>query len=142
MGTVQIIDTIATVPLGLLQPMLDTNGPFTGNNIRDTWGHGGVTYNIADSFGCILQVSGAIAPHLGRTFGVDDGGAIVLDQFEDRIVQAAAIHQLFGGSYVASQVVDCFYLPTLIRWAETLPGRLGLYVSPTWAVDVYFLRAL
>lgn len=139
MANVSIIDTITAVPLGLLQPLIDEHGPFTGNNIRDTWLHGGVTRNVSDAFGCVLQVNGSIAPRLGRTFGVDDGAALVLDEFQERIVQVAAIHQLLGGAYVASQVADVFYLPFMMRWAEALPGRLGLYVAPTWSIDVYYL---
>lgn len=141
-GTVGIIDTITGVPLGLLHPLVDHNGPFTGNNIRDTWLDGSTVKPVSNTFGCVIDISGAIAPKLGRFSGVDDGGSLVLDTFTERIVQVAVIHQLFGGAYIASQVVDVFYTPFLIRWAESLPGRIGLKVSPDWAIDVYYLQAL
>ncbi len=142
-SVVGIIDQISSLPIGVLQPVLNADGPFAaGNHIISTWHDGATLRNVSDSFGVILQVNGAIAPQLGRTIGFDDGGVVNLDEFELRIVQAAAVHQMFGGSWVATQVADVSYLPYLMRWAEAVPGKLGLYIAPTWHIDTYFLRAL
>jgi hypothetical protein len=143
MVAVGIIDVISHLPIGTLTPLLDADGPFTaGNHALTTW-HDGITIrNVSDSFGVIAQVNGAIAPKLGRAIGFDDGGTVNLDLFEERIVQIAALHQLLGGAWIGTSVDEVFYLPYLIRWAEALPGKLGLYVAPTWAIDLYFLRAL
>lgn len=143
MPNVGIIDTISTLPLGLLTPRIDTNGPYTaGNWIISTWNDSGTTRNVSDSFGVILDINGAIAPALGREQGFSDGGSVDLTKFELRITQFAALHQMLGGAWIASQVADVFIMPALYRWAEALPGRVGLYVTPTWNVDLYFLRAL
>lgn len=143
MATVGIIDTITKIPLGLLTPALDGNGPF-GHGVHSltTWKDGGTTRNVSDTFGVVVQVSGAIAPQLGRLLGFDDGGAVNLDVFQDRIVQVAALHQLLGGAWVADQVQECYYAPQVIRWVEDLPGKIGLYVGPTWSVDLYFLKTI
>lgn len=143
MPDVSIIQTISQLPLGVLSPFLDADGPFTaGNHALTTW-HDGVTLrNVSDTFGVIVQINGAIAAQLGRVTGFDDGGIVVLDEYEDRIVQVAVLHQLFGGAWIASQISDIFVAPFMIRWAEALPGKLGLYIGPTWSLDLYFLRAL
>ena len=143
MVTIGVIDVIQNLPIGVLTPLLDGNGPYSaGNHIISTWNDSGTTRNVSDSFGVIVQINGAIASKLGRTIGFDDGAAVNLDVFEDRITQLAALHQMLGGAWIATQVSDVVYAPALFRWVEALPGRIGLYVSPTWAVDLYFLRAL
>lgn len=143
MVSVGVIDVIDRLPLGILTPKLDFSGPYAaGNHILDTWDDNGTTRNVSDTFGVIVQISGAIAAQLGRTPGFSDGFDVDLEMFELRITQIAAMHQLLGGAWVASQVADVFYAPQLFRWVEALPGRVGLYVSPTWSVDLYYLRAL
>lgn len=143
MPNVGIIDVITQLPIGILTPVLDADGPFTaGNHPITTWHDGALIRSVADTFGVIVQVNGAIAPELGRTIGFDDGGTVNLDYFEDRILQLSALHQMLGGAWIATQVEDIYYLPWLARWVEALPGKIGLYVAPTWSVDLYFLRAL
>jgi hypothetical protein len=141
--SIGIIDVINELPIGALQPLLDGNGPYAaGNHVLTTWLDGATTRNVNDTFGVVVQVNGAIAPQLGRQIGFDDGGTVNLDRFDMRLCQFAALHQMFGGAWIATQVADVFWAPTLFRWVEALPGRVGLYVSPTWAVDLYYLRAL
>ena len=142
-STVGIIDTIQHLPLGVLEAVIDTNGPYgPGNHILDTWKDGALVRPVNITFGVIVQISGAIAPKLGLQIGFDDGGTVNLDTFELRICQVAALHQLILGTWVASQVVDVFYAPQLLRYVESNPGRIGLYVQPTWHVDLYYLLAL
>ena len=143
MVSIGIIDTITHLPLGALQPRLDGNGPYgAGNHALTTWDDSGTTRNVSDTFGVVVQISGSIAPELGRFLGFDDGGIVVLDVYRQPITQLAALHQLFGGAWVASQVEYVLYAPQLFRWVESLPGKIGLYVGPTWSVDLYYLRAL
>lgn len=143
MVNVGIIDVISNLPLGILTPRLDGNGPYgPGNHIISTWDDSGTTRNVSDTFGAIVQINGTINPHWGTIQGFNDGGSVDLTLYEFRITQFAAMHQMLGGAWVASQVVDVFYAPALFRWAEALPGRVGLFVTPTWNVDLFFLRAL
>jgi len=97
---------------------------------------------VSDSFGCIVQFSGTIPPFLGFTVGGTDGLLVSGDEWELRIVQILVLHQLFGGSWVTSQWADVDMLPWTMRWTEALPGKVVLYVSPSLAVDIFFLRAL
>lgn len=143
MPNVGIIDVINNLPIGLLQPRLDGNGPYgPGNHSLTTWSDGGVTKNVDNTFGVVVQISGSIAPYVGVTYGFDDGGEVVTDVYEQRITQLVTLHQMFGGNWVATSVVDVFVAPYLIRWVEALPGKIGLYVGPTWHVDLYYLLAL
>lgn len=141
--TVSVIQGLTAIPIGLLTPALDGNGPYaTGNHVLSTWLDGAATRNVSDTFGVIIQVNGAIAPKLGVTPGFSDGTDVDLDTFDIRLTQLAALHQLLGGAWVATQVHDVFYAPFMTRWAEDLPGRIGLYVSPTWSVDLYYLKTI
>lgn len=119
---------------------LDGNGPYgPGNHVLSTWLNGASLSNVSDTFGVVVQFNGAIPPKLGLVIGFDDGGTVNLDEFQLRLVQLVALHQLLSGTWVPSQVVDLHALPFMIRWAEALPGRVGLYVSPGISVDLYYL---
>jgi len=140
---VSVIQALTALPIGVLTPALDGNGPYgPGNHALTSWLDGATSRNVSDTYGVVIQVNGAIAPKLGLTVGFDDGGTVVLDEFDMRIVQLAVLHQANTGVWVATQVVDCFYVPILTRWAEDLPGKIGLYVSPTWSVDLYYLKTI
>jgi hypothetical protein len=142
-ATVGIIQGLQNIPLGLLTNSLDLDGPYAaGNHTLTQWNDGGVIRNVSDTFGVIVQINGAIAPKLGLQVGYSDGVAVDLDTFDQRITQIAIQHQLVTGAWVADQVVDVFYAPFLMRWAEDLPGRVGLYVSPTWHVDLLYLKTI
>ncbi len=141
--TVNVSDTFIHLPIGVLTPALDGNGPYgAGNHALTTWLDGATLRNVSDTFGVIVQINGAIAPKLGRVQGFDDGGTVNLELFEFRITQLAALHQTLFGTWVATQVQDVFYAPYMTRWAEDLPGKIGLYVSPTWSVDLYYLKTI
>ncbi len=140
MVSVGIIDTLTHLPLGVLKPHLDTAGPYgAGNHILDTWMLGAVVTQVSAAFGVIVQISGAIAPKLGRVIGFSDGVDVSLELYDMRICQLGVLHQLLGGQWIASQVESVRYAPQLFRWVEAAPGRVGLYVEPTWAVDLYYL---
>jgi hypothetical protein len=143
MPGIGVIDVLDRLPIGILTPRLDGNGPRGAGNWQvDTWDDAGTTRNVSDTFGCIVEINGAIAVELGRTPGFSDGGTVDLETYEDRICQFSVMHQMLGGAWIATQVADLYIAPTLFRWVEALPGRVGLYVDPTWSIDLYFLRAL
>lgn len=140
MPDVGIIQSFTQLPVGLLDAASDAAGPYgPGNHSLTTWSQAGIIRNVSDSFGVVLQVSGAIAPKLGLQIGYDDGGAVVLDQFNQRIVQVAQLFQTRTGVWVPVAVNNVFVLPTLIRWVEDQPGKIGLHVHPLWHVDLYYL---
>jgi hypothetical protein len=143
MPSVSIIDTLTGLPLGVLTPSVDTLGPYGPGNHRLTqWRDGATTRNVSDTFGVVVQISGAIAPQLGRAPGFDDGGSVNLQTYHQRITQLATLHQLLGGAWVPTQTIDIYYAPQLVRWVESLPGVIGLYVGPTWSVDLYYLKTI
>jgi len=135
-----IIDFALSPPLGVLNAHLDGNGPYgPGSHTLTTWDNSGSTSNVADTFGVLIQFNGSIPPFLGLTIGYDDGASVVMDEYETRLLQVVAQHQLLSGAWVVSQIEDLFALPFLVRWAEALPGRVGLYVSPGINVDLFYL---
>lgn len=143
MSTVGIIQGLTNVPIGLLQTKLDHNGPFGfGNHTLTTWLDGGTVRNVSDTFGVVVQINGAIAPKLGKRLGYDDGVVVNTDRFDLRIVQVVQMHQDLSGAWLVTQLEDVDYAPFMMRWTEDLPGRLGLYVSPTWSIDLFFLSPI
>ncbi len=141
MVNIGIVDTITHLPLGVLKPHADELGPYgPGNHVLDTFFFSGGGFTpVNAAFGVVVQISGGIAPKLGRQFGFSDGIDVNLDVFELRICQLAALHQMLGGQWIASQVESVRYAPQLFRWVEASPGRIGLYVEPSWSVDLYYL---
>lgn len=135
-----LIDFALAPPIGVLNAHLDGFGPYgPGNHTLTTWQNAGVTSNVSDTFGLVMQFNGAIPPKLGLTLGYDDGALIVTDEFEMRLVQLVAQHQLLSGAWVVTQIEDIHVLPLTIRWAESLPGRVGLYIAPGINVDLFYL---
>jgi hypothetical protein len=143
MTTVGIIQTAAELPIGVLKTKLDANGPYAfGSHTLTTWQDGALTRSVSDTWGVVVQVNGAIAPELGKVLGYDDGVVVNADEFETRIVQVVQMHQDLSGAWLITRLADCFWAPQMIRWSEDLPGRIGLYVSPTWSVDLFFLTPI
>lgn len=138
--TQTLIDFALSPPLGVLNAHLDANGPYgPGNHVLSTWSNAGVTSAVADTFGVYVQFNGPIPPGLGRVIGFDDGGIVVLDEFHDRMLQLVTLHQFLAGGWVATMVEDVHTMPAVVRWSESLPGKIGLYVAPDIAVDLFFL---
>lgn len=121
---------------------LDTAGPYTsGSHTLTTWlPAGGPLANVSDTYGVMAQFNGAIPPKLGLQPGYSDGALIDADVFESRIAQLVVQHQTLSGAWLITQLVDLFILPFTVRWQEALPGRIGLFVSPFVAVDLFYLR--
>lgn len=120
---------------------LDLAGPYgSGSHTLTTWDNAGVTTAVSDTYGVMVQFNGAIPPKLGLQPGYSDGVLIDADVFEARIAQLVIQHQTLSGAWLITQLVDLFVLPFTIRWSEALPGRVGLFVSPFVAVDLFYLR--
>jgi hypothetical protein len=136
-----IIDFALAPPIGVLNGHLDGNGPYTaGQHLLTTWLDGATSRAVADTFGVLVSFGATPPAKLGLVPGFDDGGSIALDEFDMRLVQVVVMHQLLIGTWIPTQVLDIFAVPAMIRWSEALPGRLGLYVSPTISIDLAFLR--
>lgn len=135
-----IIDFATAPPIGVLNDHLDSAGPYgAGQHTLTTWINGGVLSTVSDTYGVRLNFNGAIPPYLGRTLGYDDGGLIVMDEYQNRLVQLVVQHQFLSGVWTVTQLEDIFTMPLTFRWSEALPGRIGLYVAPSIAVDLFYL---
>jgi hypothetical protein len=135
-----LIDFAFSPPVGVLNTHLDGNGPYgPGNHTLTQWLNSGVLSNVSDTFGLYVNFNGAIPPKLGLTIGYSDGALVVLDEYQDRLVQLVVQHQLISGAWVPTQVADLNALPTFVRWAEALPGRVGLYIAPGIHIDLFYL---
>lgn len=139
MPNVGLIDFAFSPPIGVLNPFLDGNGPYSGQQSLTTWLNVATTRNVSDTFGVQINFNGAIPPFLGLKPGFDDGGLVVMDEFDIRLVQVVALHQFLSGAWTVTQIEDVHSLPITIRWAEALPGKIGLFVAPYISVDLFFL---
>jgi len=96
----------------------------------------------------LLVVNGSIAPELGVQLGwVGPGGSLTEDasHYEFRVAQLVVQHQLpITGAWVTTSETDMFELSSLTLWQGLIdaPSRVGLYVSPTWSVDAFFMCVL
>jgi len=143
MPDVGIIQSFTQLPLGLLDTAVDLAGPYgPGIHSLTTLNNGGTIRNVSDTFGAVFQISGAIAPKLGLTPGYDDGVAFSGDEYSSRVLQVVQLFQVRSGKWVGAAVTDMFRMPYLLRWVEDQPGKIGLYVGPTWSVDIYYLITL
>lgn len=140
MPDIGIISAFTQLPIGVLDTALDAAGPYgPGSHSLTTWSQGGTIRNVSDTFGVVAQINGAVALKLGLTPGYDDGASIQLDEYQIRPLQIAQLFQTRSGVWVPVFVSDVPRFPYLVRWAEDQPGKIGLYVSPTWHVDLYYL---
>lgn len=135
-----LIDFATSPPIGVLNTHLDGNGPYSsGSHTLTTWLDIATTRNVSDTYGVQIQFNGAIPPKLGLRPGYDDGSLVVMDEFDMRLVQLVVQHQYLSGVWAVTQLEDIHALPLVFRWTEALPGRIGLYVSPLIAVDLFYL---
>ncbi len=139
-----VIDFFVHPTIGQLTNHLDGNGPYgPGDHLLTTWSDGGVSTPVANSFGVLVIVNGAIPPKLGYAFGASMGGATPFDgtEYQDRMLQVVVQHQLLLGlgGWITSQLVDIYSAAQLVMWEQLLPGRLGLYVAPGLHFDLQFL---
>lgn len=133
-----VVEQFLHPPIGLLTPHIDTNGPYAGNQTLSTWSG---SNPVANTFGVIWRVNGAIPADLGYTLGwVDPLSINSGEEYELRLVQIVVQHQLFSGAWITTQLVDSHTISGTLMWEDATPGRLGLYVLPGLAMDLYYLQ--
>lgn len=137
-----MIDFALSPPIGVMNVHLDIAGPYgAGSHTLPTWtSAGGIVSPVGTTYGVVVQLNGAIPPKLGLTPGYTDGASIVADVFENRVAQLVVMHQLLAGTWVITQIQDLFVVPLTVRWTEAIPGRIGLFVSPFLAIDLFYLQ--
>lgn len=131
-------------PIGLLEPRLDGSGPHQGNKTITTWSSTlppiVSTLPVARSYGVIVQLEGGLPSRWSFTQGwVSDDGQYEESTYFPPICQLVAQHQFPTGSWVSTTVVDVDRFPTLVLWAESFPGRLGIRAAPGISIDLFFL---
>jgi hypothetical protein len=141
---VPIGDQFLHPPLGLLRPHLDYHGPYSGNVTRTVWSDTpGPVFSdlpVSESFGVVIQLNGAIPAGYGLTLGWESPDTLYsADEYEIRLLQLVVQHQFISGAWTTSQLVSVNSFPTTVLWSVALPGRLGLYVAPGLAFDLFFL---
>jgi hypothetical protein len=146
-----VIDQFLHPPLGLLNPVLDENGPYgPGTSTRSNFTTSGAfllpagTYAISGTYGVIAVVNGAIPPTAGFANGWDDVGYPLLTgiRWDDRFAQVNVIHTLLSGIAVITQQFDLHTLVNLATWDVALPAVIGIWVNPYMAIDLYYLCVL
>jgi len=133
-----IIDFALHPPLALLTPHLDTVGPFSAGNHQLTTFSG--TVPVGDTYGVLVRMS-TLNPAAGYTQGfVSLDGLVDGNVYENWLCQIGVQHQMLGGAWALTQLENVVnpFIPVL--WQIASPGRIGLYVPPQNAVDVYYLR--
>lgn len=131
-------------PIGLLVPHLDYHGPYTGNVTVTTWSRtpGPIFTNspVSNTFGVLWNLNGPIPAGRGFTTGwVSDDGQYDASELEIPLAQLVVQHQFPSGAWLTTQSLWISSYPGVVTWAEALPGRLGLLVSPGLALDLFFL---
>lgn len=147
-----VIDLIAFPPLGTLNPVLDTGGPYGfGDYNLTTFTTGGAfalpagTYQVHGTYG-VMVVAASTPVTWGFSIGYDSGSALGNEGniYENRFCQLAPQHQLFSGFYATLDLIDVHTVPLMALWPFRLIGgdRLGLHVEPSVSVDLYYLCVL
>lgn len=148
-----VIDSIAFPPLGLLNPVLDTGGPYSfGDHSLSTFTTGGAfllpagTYQVHGTYGVIAVVSGAVPLAWGYDIGYDSGTTIGAEgiRYENRFCQLVPLHQVLSGFYLPVDRLDMHYILDSLLWPFRLVGGdlLGLHVEPGIQIDLYYLCVL
>lgn len=130
--------------IGLLKPVLDYYGPYEGTVTRTQWSHTpGPVYSpwpVSRTYGVIVDINGVIPPKWGSAAGwVSDDGLYDATQLEPPIVQVVTQHQFPTGRWTTTQSEWLNAAPSLVTWAVNFPGRIGLFVNPGLAVDLFYL---
>lgn len=146
-----IVDSILHPPLSLLRQVLDTAGPYgPGSSTRNTFTTDGTwilpagTYGVAGTYGIFWALNGAIPPTLGTLDGwVDPVGSIAdAVRYDERLAQIVVQHTLLSGAQVNTQVVDVHYQAGGFTFDLALPSRIGIWVAPPLALDIFYLCLL
>lgn len=145
---------VVTPPLSLLAPIRDENGPYaTGDHtITDfltTTAHGVLpagTWPIGGTYGVLVQPSGTIPATWGFDQGYDSHGAVGFEgwRYENRFAQVVVMHQTLAGPFITIQIEEAHYIQTYIPMIFIPLGgdRIGLNVSPSVSVDLFFMCLL
>lgn len=141
---VGIVEQFIHPPLVLLRPHLDYFGPYSGNVELGEWAYTpGPTFsvrNVSDTFGVMIQLNGSIPAGWGYTNGwVSDDAQYDESTYDPRLAQLVVQHQLLGGAWVTTQMLEVVEFPRAVLWDVALPGRLGLLVAPGLAFDLFYL---
>jgi hypothetical protein len=139
-----VIEYITHPPIGQMTPRLDGFGPHSGNKTLTTWSSTlppiVSVLPVSRSYGCIVQLEGALPPRWGFSQGwVSDDGQYEESRYFPPIAQVVTQHQFPTGSWVSTSVFEIDRFPTLVLWTEAFPGRIGLRVAPNLSVDLFFL---
>jgi hypothetical protein len=140
---VNVGDQFLHPPIGTLRQHLDGNGPYgPGTHTLTTWSLDGADHDVSDSFGVLAQVNGAIPSSWGYKDGwVSPDAQYDAQHYYNRICQLV-VQQFLGGAWITTQLLDAQDILVAMLWEVALPGRLGLWVPPALAIDLYFLRIL
>jgi len=139
-----LIDFYLHPPIGLLEPQLDFFGPYSGQNTRTEWSStAGPIFTpvpVSATYGVQLQLNGAIPSGWGLTNGwVSDDGQYDESIYQPPLAQLVVQHRFPNGAWITTQVQWIETFPTVVLWAVSLPGRLGLYVAPRLTFDLFYL---
>jgi hypothetical protein len=148
-----VIDTVATPPFALLNPVRDTNGPYGyGDHTLVNFHTDGAfllpagNYDIGGTYGVIVDFNGTIPPYLGSSIGWSDPLSFPKgDRYERRFCQLVLEHYLpIGGAWVPVMVEDVPFLTMFFSWPVLIGsgGRLGLHVEPGCSVNLRFMCLL
>jgi len=149
-----VANILVSPPIALLRPVLDENGPYSfgSHTITDfltTTSHGLLpagTWPIGGTYGVVVQPNGSIPATWGFDIGYDSGGAIGNegDIYENRFAQVVIMHQAIGGGFITIEQVDIHQVQQFVPTPFVPVGgdRLGLFVSPGVAVDLFFMCLL
>lgn len=142
--TTGLVSYLTHPPIGLVEPRLDGFGPHSGNKTLTTWSSTlppiVSTLPISRSYGCIVQLEGALPPRWSFQQGwVSDDGQYEESIYFPPIAQLVAQHQFPTGTWVSTTVAMIDRFPMLVLWQEAFPGRLGLHVAPNISIDLFFL---
>lgn len=147
-----IIDTITTPPLSVLQQVLDTNGPYgAGNHTLTSFHTDGAfllpagTYDIGGTYGVLARVSGSIPAEFGFVIGWNDSASQDESFYYERFAQIVVQRQLpITGAWVSTSILSLHTIQLLELWPLFIGGgsRVGLYVAPGCAVDLFYMCLL
>lgn len=141
---VGLVDLLFHPPLGVLSPFLDYHGPFYGYFTFTVWGSTpGPVFSdrsVTDTFGCLVNINGAIPAGLGFTNGwISDDFTADESRYDERLAQVVVQHQFAGGGWITTQIANIHTVPAMVLWETALPGRIGLLTSPAVEIDMYYL---
>lgn len=135
---------VVSAKIGRCQPWLDYYGPYSGNRTiyeySETPGPIYTPRHVRFSQGVTVQLYGAIPAGWSYTTGwVSEDGQYELSVYEPPLGQLVVQHQFPNGAWATTQVESIVAFPYTYRWAEALPGRIGLLVAPHLELDLFFL---